>query len=160
MDCFEYSQKAAGRGIKVIIGGAGGAAHLPGEQGCVELLRDMGYTVEPVSLGKRNAKKRQKLEEMILKRKVSRYTTPDGYLSFEIPGTAYPVGGGTHGPHVTGDEDSLNPLGLAQAMFPAKAITITPRSYSCRTRSFLCDCQLPGIRSNGDWPITSFLRYV
>lgn len=27
---FDYAQKAAGRGIKVIIAGAGGAAHLPG----------------------------------------------------------------------------------------------------------------------------------
>ncbi|MCG8369359.1 MAG: AIR carboxylase family protein, partial [Proteobacteria bacterium] len=27
---FEYAQTAAGRGIKVIVAGAGGAAHLPG----------------------------------------------------------------------------------------------------------------------------------
>ncbi len=71
-----------------------GAAHLPGEKGCVELLRELGYTVKPMSLGKRNAKKRQKLEDMILKRKVQRFTIPDGSISFEIPGTAYALGGG------------------------------------------------------------------
>lgn len=77
-----------------------GAAHLPGDEGCIELLREMGYTVKPVDMGKRNAKKRQKLEDLILKRQVSRYTSPDGYLSFEIPGTAYSLGGGFHGGNI------------------------------------------------------------
>jgi 5-(carboxyamino)imidazole ribonucleotide mutase len=42
---FEYAQKAHGRGIKVIIAGAGGAAHLPGMTASVTPLPVIGVPV-------------------------------------------------------------------------------------------------------------------
>ncbi len=43
---FEYASTAAGRGIKVIIAGAGGAAHLPGMCASKTLLPVLGVPVE------------------------------------------------------------------------------------------------------------------
>lgn len=51
MDCFEYSKKAAGRGIKVMIAGAGGAAHLPGVVAGNTTLPVIGVPIESKSLG-------------------------------------------------------------------------------------------------------------
>ena len=42
---FDYAQKAHGRGIKVIIAGAGGAAHLPGMTASVTPLPVIGVPV-------------------------------------------------------------------------------------------------------------------
>jgi 5-(carboxyamino)imidazole ribonucleotide mutase len=46
---IEWGKAAAGRGIKVIIAGAGGAAHLPGMLASVTTLPVIGV---PVSLAK------------------------------------------------------------------------------------------------------------
>ena len=46
-DMFAYAQAAAGRGLKAIIAGAGGAAHLPGMLAAVTTLPVIGV---PVSL--------------------------------------------------------------------------------------------------------------
>jgi 5-(carboxyamino)imidazole ribonucleotide mutase len=43
---FQYAESARGRGLRIIIAGAGGAAHLPGEFGVIELLKDTGWTLE------------------------------------------------------------------------------------------------------------------
>lgn len=43
---FEYSQKAAERGIKVIIAGAGGAAHLPGMVASITPLPVIGVPIK------------------------------------------------------------------------------------------------------------------
>ena len=43
---FEYAQKAAGRGLKVIIAGAGGAAHLPGMVASITPLPVVGVPVK------------------------------------------------------------------------------------------------------------------
>ena len=42
---FEYAEKAEGRGIKVIIAGAGGAAHLPGMLAAKTILPIIGVPV-------------------------------------------------------------------------------------------------------------------
>jgi 5-(carboxyamino)imidazole ribonucleotide mutase len=42
---FEYAQAASGRGLKVIIAGAGGAAHLPGMCAALTLLPVIGVPV-------------------------------------------------------------------------------------------------------------------
>lgn len=42
---FEYAQKADGRGIKVIIAGAGGAAHLPGMLASKTILPVIGVPI-------------------------------------------------------------------------------------------------------------------
>ena len=48
-DMFEYGEEAAARGLKVIIAGAGGAAHLPGMVASVTTLPVIGV---PVLIGK------------------------------------------------------------------------------------------------------------
>jgi 5-(carboxyamino)imidazole ribonucleotide mutase len=47
---FEYATKAAGRGLKIIIAGAGGAAHLPGMTASLTPLPVLGVPVQSKSL--------------------------------------------------------------------------------------------------------------
>ena len=47
---FEYAKAAEGRGLKVIIAGAGGAAHLPGMTASLTRLPVLGVPVESHSL--------------------------------------------------------------------------------------------------------------
>ncbi|WP_243387417.1 5-(carboxyamino)imidazole ribonucleotide mutase [Bacillus kexueae] len=47
---FEYAEKARGRGIKVIIAGAGGAAHLPGMVAAKTTLPVIGVPVKSSTL--------------------------------------------------------------------------------------------------------------
>ncbi len=47
---FEYADSAAGRGLKVIIAGAGGAAHLPGMAAAKTRLPVLGVPVESKAL--------------------------------------------------------------------------------------------------------------
>jgi 5-(carboxyamino)imidazole ribonucleotide mutase len=47
---FEYAKGAAARGIKVIIAGAGGAAHLPGMAASMTILPVLGVPVESRAL--------------------------------------------------------------------------------------------------------------
>jgi 5-(carboxyamino)imidazole ribonucleotide mutase len=48
---FEYAEQAATRGLRVIIAGAGGAAHLPGMTAAKTLLPVLGVPVQSKSLG-------------------------------------------------------------------------------------------------------------
>lgn len=47
---FAYAEAAAGRGLKVIVAGAGGAAHLPGMVASLTTLPVFGVPVESASL--------------------------------------------------------------------------------------------------------------
>jgi 5-(carboxyamino)imidazole ribonucleotide mutase len=47
---YEYATGAAGRGVKVIIAGAGGAAHLPGMAASMTALPVLGVPVESKAL--------------------------------------------------------------------------------------------------------------
>lgn len=47
---FDYARQAAGRGLKVIIAGAGGAAHLPGMAASMTALPVLGVPVESHAL--------------------------------------------------------------------------------------------------------------
>ena len=47
---FDYANAAAGRGIKVVIAGAGGAAHLPGMAASMTHLPVLGVPVESKAL--------------------------------------------------------------------------------------------------------------
>ena len=47
---FEYAEEAAGRGLKVIIAGAGGAAHLPGMVASKTILPVIGVPVQSKAL--------------------------------------------------------------------------------------------------------------
>ena len=49
-EMFEYAQSAASRGLKVIIAGAGGAAHLPGMTAAKTLLPVIGVPVQSKAL--------------------------------------------------------------------------------------------------------------
>lgn len=48
---YEYAKTAKGRGIQVIIAGAGGAAHLPGMTASMTLLPVIGVPVQTKALG-------------------------------------------------------------------------------------------------------------
>jgi 5-(carboxyamino)imidazole ribonucleotide mutase len=48
---FEYSQGARGRGLEVLIAGAGGAAHLPGMAAAKTTLPVLGVPVQSKTLG-------------------------------------------------------------------------------------------------------------
>jgi 5-(carboxyamino)imidazole ribonucleotide mutase len=50
VEMFEYAEQAAERGIKVIIAGAGGAAHLPGMTASRTLLPVIGVPVQSKAL--------------------------------------------------------------------------------------------------------------
>jgi 5-(carboxyamino)imidazole ribonucleotide mutase len=47
---YEYATGAAGRGLKVVIAGAGGAAHLPGMAAAMTMLPVLGVPVESHAL--------------------------------------------------------------------------------------------------------------
>jgi 5-(carboxyamino)imidazole ribonucleotide mutase len=47
---YEYARAARGRGLKVIIAGAGGAAHLPGMAASMTIIPVLGVPVETKSL--------------------------------------------------------------------------------------------------------------
>src|SRR6202042_3056241 len=47
---YAYARKARGRGLRVIIAGAGGAAHLPGMTAALTPLPVLGVPVESVAL--------------------------------------------------------------------------------------------------------------
>ncbi len=49
-DMFDYAQTAAGRGLQVIIAGAGGAAHLPGMIAAKTVLPVLGVPVQTRAL--------------------------------------------------------------------------------------------------------------
>ena len=48
---FQYAEEAAGRGIKVIVAGAGGAAHLPGMLAAKTLLPVIGVPIPTQHMG-------------------------------------------------------------------------------------------------------------
>jgi phosphoribosylaminoimidazole carboxylase PurE protein len=50
VEMFEYAEEAAERGIKVIVAGAGGAAHLPGMTAARTLLPVIGVPVQSTAL--------------------------------------------------------------------------------------------------------------
>ena len=50
LEMVEYAQSAAGRGLKVIIAGAGGAAHLPGMVAAMTHLPVLGVPVQSKAL--------------------------------------------------------------------------------------------------------------
>jgi len=65
-----------------------GAAHLPGEQGVIELLREKGYTVEPV-VSKNTKKSDQIRDELDAKRKpvdFAKQFVPDSIFTVAVPG--------------------------------------------------------------------------
>ncbi len=70
-----------------------GAAHLPGEQGVIALLKEMGYTVKPLvskstSRGKRI---KEKLEKTIRENDYTTQTVDDAFFSISLHNKLYPA---------------------------------------------------------------------
>ncbi len=66
-----------------------GCAHLPGQDGVIEMLRAMGYTVEPADKGTRDAKRKAEIEKKLLVRPLNKYTSKDGAISFDSPAEVF-----------------------------------------------------------------------
>lgn len=70
-----------------------GAAHLPGEEGVIELLRKKGYTVEPVKArhSRKSSVEKDKLSDMLKPLVFSPAFAPDSSFSVDLPGKLYPI---------------------------------------------------------------------
>lgn len=72
-----------------------GAAHLPGERGAIEILRDMGYTVRPVK-GKitgKSMKEKNKIDAIYFSHPTSMQYASDSLFTVSSPGKLYDLGG-------------------------------------------------------------------
>ena len=65
-----------------------GAAHLPGEEGVIELLRQKGYTLRPISshTSKIAAKEKKKINKTYVKEEFKTQKTVDGVITTKSPG--------------------------------------------------------------------------
>jgi len=66
-----------------------GCAHLPGEGGVIETLRELGYDVTPLNKGSRNAKRRKEIDKRVYDRTFVPFTTSDGVVSVSAPARVY-----------------------------------------------------------------------
>ncbi len=66
-----------------------GAAHLPGDKGIIELLRKMGYTLRPVTIGERDAEQKKRLDTLRFGVSFTPYTSFDGFCKVETPGKLF-----------------------------------------------------------------------
>jgi uncharacterized protein YbaP (TraB family) len=74
-----------------------GCAHLPGEDGVIEMLRAMGYQIKAVDKGNHDAKRKAEIEKKLLVRPTQHYVSKDKLLSFEAPSEVYSIGVGGYG---------------------------------------------------------------
>lgn len=63
-----------------------GAAHLPCENGVIELLRQKGYTVRAVQKGERASKQKKLIDEKKYTLTYATQTTQDGFVKVDLPG--------------------------------------------------------------------------
>lgn len=70
-----------------------GAAHLPGEKGVIEMLRQKGYTLRAVTRGERDPKQKEKIDEMVIQRKFITQKSFDNYFEVDLPGKMYELTG-------------------------------------------------------------------
>lgn len=66
-----------------------GAAHLAGTRGVIELLRKMGYTLRPVSMGQRDSKEKEQLESIRVPAAFTKQYSEDSLFSVDIPGSKF-----------------------------------------------------------------------
>ncbi len=70
-----------------------GAAHLPGQQGVIAMLRDMGYIVKPLT--SRSTSKgrvlKEKIEDTLLANTYSTVRPDDDFFSIDLPNKLYPI---------------------------------------------------------------------
>lgn len=70
-----------------------GAAHLPGEKGVIVMLREMGYTVKPLTSKSTLKGKilKQKIESKLRENTYSNVSPDDQFFSIDLPNKLYPI---------------------------------------------------------------------
>ncbi len=66
-----------------------GAAHLPGDRGVIEMLREMGYTLRPIKMGVRNSEHKNAVEKIRVPVSFAKQSAEDGMYSVEMPGKLF-----------------------------------------------------------------------
>lgn len=66
-----------------------GAAHLPGPNGVIELLREKGYILRPIYMQGRDASAKESVEKLKVPVVFREVTTDDGFISLKMPGPLY-----------------------------------------------------------------------
>ncbi len=69
-----------------------GAAHLPGNRGVIEMLRDSGYKLRPVKMGERASKTKDLVDKIKVPVTFRTETADDGLFKVDIPGKFYKFG--------------------------------------------------------------------
>ena len=72
-----------------------GAAHLPGQNGVIELLRRMGYTVRPTNIAKSDIKTKTQIDETRFPTQFKTQHSPDSVFSVATPGKLYEIKDGS-----------------------------------------------------------------
>ncbi|MEJ1221614.1 TraB/GumN family protein [Sediminicola sp. 1XM1-17] len=70
-----------------------GAAHLPGNKGVIALLRDKGYTVEPLTskLSSKGRRIKEQLEKQVMVNNYGETRPDDDFFSILLPSKLYPI---------------------------------------------------------------------
>ncbi len=66
-----------------------GAAHLPGPNGVIELLRKKGYKLRPIYMQNRDATAKESVEKLKVPVSFQTFTTDDAFISVKMPGPLY-----------------------------------------------------------------------
>ncbi len=69
-----------------------GAAHLPGNRGVIEMLRQQGYKLRPVRMGARDSHHKEQVEKVRVAVNFSTQSADDGLFKVDIPGKFYKFG--------------------------------------------------------------------
>lgn len=69
-----------------------GAAHLPGERGVIEMLREMGYRLRPIKMRQRDSHHKNSVEKLRVPVKFETQTSDDSLFQVDIPGKFYKFG--------------------------------------------------------------------
>ncbi|MES2772817.1 MAG: TraB/GumN family protein [Bacteroidota bacterium] len=92
---LDYRNEIQAKGIdsviklrKTIFAGVG-AAHLPGENGVIEILRKMGYKLRPVKMTERNSSEKDRIDKIRYPVKFTTQYSPDSVVKAAIPGKWY-----------------------------------------------------------------------
>lgn len=69
-----------------------GAAHLPGNRGVIEILRNKGYKLRPVKMGERDSQHKNQVEKLRVPVVFHAQTAEDATYKVDIPGKFYDFG--------------------------------------------------------------------
>ncbi len=68
-----------------------GAAHLPGERGVIEMLRQKGYTLRPIIMTDRDATQKAEVEKKRVPVVFQKHTAADNIYQLDVPGKLYAI---------------------------------------------------------------------